>query len=116
MCDEPEGGKHEVVVVNDTLRPVAVEITIHCGADSLLRESVVVPANGRIHVGTVPTSEAPVLYRIEWRGEGVISRNHYLAGSRPFEVAACREWYEKLALRKPDQMRKNGRISSPVRQ
>ena len=115
MLDEPEIGKHKVVAVNDTLRPVEIEATVRTCADTLLSESVVVPANGRIHIGTVPASEAPALYQIEWRGAGAISHNHYLAGSRPFEVTACREWYETVELRKPDQMRKNTHISSSVR-
>jgi hypothetical protein len=71
----------------------------------LLSESVVVPANGKSHVGTVPVSEAPALYQIEWRSAGAISHNHYLAGSRPFDVTACREWYATVDLRKPDPMR-----------
>ena len=115
MLDEPKGSNHEVVAMNDTLRPVAIEITIHCGADSLLSESIVIPANGKISVGTVPASEAPALYQIEWRGAGPISHNHYLAGSRPFDVTACREWYEAIESRKPYQMKKSVPITSSVR-
>jgi beta-mannosidase len=115
MLDERGGGKHEVVAVNDTLRPVALEITIRRGAESLLSESVVVPANGKSHVGTVPVSEAPALYQIEWRSARAISRNHYLAGSRPFDVTACREWYATVDLRKPDPMRQNLHTPSSVR-
>ncbi len=97
MLDEPEGGLHEVVAVNDTLRSVALEVRVRCLAEVLLSEGVVVPANGRLSVGAVPASEAPALYHIEWRGAGGVAYNHYLAGSRPFDVTACRAWYDREA-------------------
>jgi len=98
MLDEPEAGRHAVVAVNDTLRAVEIQITIRCEGDCLYGGRIALPANGRVNAGQVPASAAPAFYRLEWQGDGIRSRNHYLAGPRPFDLAQCRQWYESEAL------------------
>ncbi len=98
MLDEPEGGWHAVVAVNDTLREVRIQVTVGCGAADLFRTSATLAPNSRTTLGRVPQSEAPAFYRIVWEGDGARSRNHYLAGPRPFDLETCRKWYESEGL------------------
>lgn len=94
MIDEPDSGYHSVVAVNDARRAVEIEYSILAGEDPLLESSTVIPANGKVDLGTVATSAVPALYRVIWHSNGDESQNHYLAGPRPFDVSSCREWYE----------------------
>lgn len=94
MLDEAERGTHAVVAVNDTLREAEIQVAVRCGADFLLNSHATLPANGRTIIGKVPVSTVPAFYQIEWHGDVPASRNHYLAGPRPFDLTTCRKWYE----------------------
>ncbi|MDD2762460.1 MAG: hypothetical protein PHE83_00645 [Opitutaceae bacterium] len=98
MLDEPEAGMQAVVAVNDTLRAVEIQVMVRCRADCLFNGRAVLPANGRKILGQVPASKVQAFYQIEWQGDAAQSRNHYLAGARPFDVAVCRRWYESEKL------------------
>jgi len=98
MLDEPEAGTQAVVAVNDTLCPARIEATVRCGADIRFGGDAVVPPNGRKVLGTVSASEVQAFYEIEWRCDGAVCRNHYLAGARPFDLRACRAWYDAAGL------------------
>jgi beta-mannosidase len=94
MLDEPREARQAVVAVNDTLRPVELETAVKSGASVLMGAKAVVPANGVKVLGHVPASPARTFHRIEWRCEGTVGHNHYLAGARPFELSECRSWYQ----------------------
>jgi beta-mannosidase len=98
MLDEPEGDMHAVVAVNDTLRDAKIQAAVRCRADCLFNGQAELPANGRKILGRVPASAVPAFYQIEWQGDVPASRNHYLAGPRPFDLEACRRWYESEKL------------------
>ena len=95
ICCEPAGGRHEVVVVNDTLWPAAGHLSI-TDADSgavLLETEYAVEANWRTTAGFVAQATRPAMYLMRWTGgDGRRQLNHYLAGPRPFSLADYRRW------------------------
>jgi beta-mannosidase len=93
MLAEPQAGSQAVVAVNDTLRAVELQATVSCGGEALLDAKAGLPANSVVVLGGVRESAGRALRRIEWRCEGSVFRNHYLAGPRPFDLAECRSWY-----------------------
>ena len=98
MLGEPTGDRQEVVIVNDTLSPVAAVVKVRCEGRELFGATTEVPANDRRPLGAVPTSEAAAWYGIEWTANGTTGRNHYLSGPRPFDLKACRGWYQAAGL------------------
>ncbi len=98
MLDEPVDGMHEVVAVNDTLDPVMLFATVSADGEERLDGGFKVPANGRLSLGWVSAYGVPVFYTIEWKCRGEFFNNHYLAGSRPFDLARCRRWYALAGL------------------
>lgn len=99
MCSEPVAGRHEVVLVNDTLAPVTGTVSVRttAGPAPLLETAFTIPANGRIVTGTVAESATPALYLLAWTVNGQTRHNHYLAGPRPFDLKQYRRWLELLA-------------------
>ncbi len=98
MLDEPEAGEQAVVAVNDTLRPAAMDYTVRAGDEILVAGSAELESNGRGVLGTVPVSTTRRLLQIDWTHAGSTSRNHYLAGPRPFDPSALRSWYAEAGL------------------
>jgi hypothetical protein len=49
-------------------------------------------------VGSIPQSNRPTLWLIEWTVAGRRFRNHYLAGPRPFKLADYKRWLRALGL------------------
>jgi beta-mannosidase len=92
-------GRHELVVVNDTLAPASGQVRIR-HADSgaeLLAAPFAVEANGLVTVGTVPASPIPAMWLIDWTlSDGRPGRSHYLAGPKPMELADYKRWLTKL--------------------
>ncbi|MBI5834874.1 MAG: glycoside hydrolase family 2 [Armatimonadetes bacterium] len=100
LCGEPDGGRHEVVAVNDTLRPRAGHVVItdlDSGAE-LFGAAFELPPNGRVHLGWLAESAAPGMWEIKWTADGEAGHNHYLAGPRPFVLAEYRRWADALGL------------------
>jgi len=103
MLSEPEDGNHLLIVVNDTLRPAEGEVEI-VDADSgaqLLTSAFYVEPNDKSVVGSVPQVKQPALWLIRWRdAEGHRYLNHYLAGSRPYDLKQYRRWLQLLEIPK----------------
>jgi len=98
ICADPIAGRQEIVLVNDTLAPVAGTVTVR-DLDSghpLLDTTFAAPANGRTTAGTVAESAQPACYLLEWTAGGHTRRNHYLAGPRPFSLPQYRRWLTLL--------------------
>ena len=98
MCCEPENGRHEIVVVNDTLAPADGRVTVR-DADSgraLLEADYRAGRNGRTVAGSVPAAGQPTMWLIEWTAGGKTYKNHYLAGPRPFKLDNYKRWLKSL--------------------
>lgn len=100
MLDEPSDERHEVVAVNDTREPAALSVRVSSDGDPALAGDFVVPANGRLVLGSVPVPLARAFCAIEWSCAGQAFRNHYLAGPRPFDLEQCRRWYAEEGVEK----------------
>jgi beta-mannosidase len=100
MVAEPKNGRHQIIVVNDTLSDVVIDLEVRSIEQSaeLLRHALTVPANGRAEVGDVPVSSSADLYQLTWRDADSVGRNHYLAGPRPFDLEQYTRWVAQLAL------------------
>jgi hypothetical protein len=100
MVAEPKNGRHQIIVVNDTLSDVVIDLEVRSIEQSaeLLRHALTVPANGRAEVGDVPVSSSADLYQLTWRDADSVGRNHYLAGPRPFDLEQYPRWVAQLAL------------------
>jgi hypothetical protein len=64
----------------------------------LLDEDFVVPANGRVEVGSVPQSLKQSMWLIDWSTSELPMRSHYLCGPRPFQLGDYRRWLANLAI------------------
>ena len=97
---EPQAGRHELMVVNDTLHPAEGRVTVRDAdsAETLLEGTYIAPANGSAVAGKIAQASQPAMWLIEWTVGLTNFRNHYLAGSRPFRLADYRRWLDKLAI------------------
>jgi beta-mannosidase len=101
MLSEAEDGVHTVVVVNDTLHPVAgeVEVTDADSGNQLLHAAFTVEPNGKSVAGSVPQVQQPAMWLIRWKlNDGSAFLNHYLAGDRPFLLEQYRRWLNLLQI------------------
>jgi beta-mannosidase len=101
MLSEAEDGVHTVVVVNDTLHPVAgeVEVTDADSGNQLLHAAFTVEPNGKSVAGSVPQVQQPAMWLIRWKlSDGSAFLNHYLAGDRPFLLEQYRRWLNLLQI------------------
>lgn len=100
ICAEPENGRHEVIVVNDTRMSVSGHLSM-VDADSgrkLLEKAFAVPSNGKVAVGHVSAAKRPAMWLIRWNVGSRERCSHYLAGPRPFDLGQYRKWLEKHGL------------------
>jgi beta-mannosidase len=93
MLGEAADGSHRVVAVNGTLEPVELSIRIDNQGSRLFTENLTLDSNSSATVGFVRASDVLAFYGIEWESGKTTGRNHYIAGPRPFDLAACRQWY-----------------------
>ena len=98
MLDEAKDAQHETVAINDTREEVTLTASVSVDGQAMLTGEFTIPANGRLSLGRVPASSAAEFYEIEWNCGGQMFSNHYLAGSRPFDLAQCRRWYEEKGI------------------
>jgi beta-mannosidase len=101
MLSEAEDGVHTVVVVNDTLHPVAgeVEVTDADSGNQLLHAAFTVEPNGKSVAGSVPQVQQPAMWLIRWKIiNGSAFLNHYLAGDRPVLLEQYRRWLNLLQI------------------
>lgn len=100
MCGEAMNGQHALVVANDTRRAVSGQLTV-CDLDSgraLWTGPFAVTPNGKSELGAIPAASTAQMWRLDWRltDAGTTGLNHYLAGPRPFTLAAFRRWLPQL--------------------
>ena len=100
MCQEPIDGFHEVIAVNDTLKPVkgTMKISDADTGKELFKKSFKIESNGKISAGKVPVAKKQAFYIIEWEIDGKKHMNHYLAGPRPFDLKQYKKWMKKLSV------------------
>jgi len=101
MLSEAEDGVHTLIVVNDTLHPVAgeVEVTDADSGNQLLHAAFTVEPNGKSVAGSVPQVQQPAMWLIRWKlSDGSAFLNHYLAGDRPFLLEQYRRWLNLLQI------------------
>jgi hypothetical protein len=100
MVDEAENERHKVIAVNDTLNDAKIDVAISVigQANTLLKLTLTVPANGRAQVGEIPASSVCALYLLNWQTNGSTGHNHYLAGPRPFNLEQYTQWVSQLEL------------------
>jgi beta-mannosidase len=99
LVQEAVSGRHRVLAINDTLRPLRLEAVIdQLGGGQLWSGSVIVPANAIAEVcGLAASVTTPQCWRLRWSGEAVGS-SHYIAGPRPWPLESLRAWYRELGL------------------
>jgi len=100
LCGEPEGGRQEIVAVNETMAEVEGTLTIR-EADSgkeLAACPYRVEANGRATVTHLNEAVRPALWLMDWTVGGQTGHNHYLAGPRPFSLRQYAAWMGKMHL------------------
>ncbi len=98
LAEEPVAGQQRIVAVNDTLRPLRLEVAIELlGGGSLWAGEIWVPANGVAEACAMPASPVPACWRMRWRGDAD-SMNHHISGSRPWPLQRIRAWYRELGL------------------
>jgi beta-mannosidase len=94
-------GLHPLIVVNDTLVPVAGKVAVKDAdtGDPLFAEDFTVERNGKAVLGSIPAPTKPAMWLLDWTLDGGTPRhNHYLAGPRPFSLAQYKNWLKKLGL------------------
>jgi len=104
ICGEAEQGRHPVVVVNDTLKPVNGKVRVLDLDENaaLLEEAFAAPPNGRVQVGSIAHPDKPEMWRLEWDlADGGHYASHYLAVNGVVKFSQYREWMNKLGIDPP---------------
>lgn len=100
MLCEPEDGKQEIMLVNDTAVDVNISYKIY-DVDSnevLSQGNATVTANQNASIGNIDyISGTQKFYVIEWSGDAS-GKNHYLAGEPMFDKDKYIAWMEKSGL------------------
>lgn len=94
VCEETSG-KHDVVIVNDTLKPVKGHVTVaRAGASAkLLDVAFSVDSNGKASVGSIAHPAKNEMWQIKWSTEGIGDySSHYLAFQPTVSLAQYKEW------------------------
>ena len=99
IVGEEEAGEHPVFVVNDTQSTYSGHVVIRTSTgESVLQDTEFkVPANDRIEISRIITSQNPALWLINWSlSPGQIQSNHYLAGTPPIALETYKNWLPHL--------------------
>lgn len=100
ILKEPCNWKQELVACNNSRDAEEVAFTLWEAdhAEPLLSSKARVAGDSVTPLGSIPFFAAEKrFYRIEWATQsGARGRNHYLAGSPPFDLAVYRRWIERI--------------------
>lgn len=98
MIGDSENGKHPVVAVNDTreLKNLDVCIRDHGTGRVLLSNHVKIIPNGKVMAGNLPEVSKDELWLIDYKIDGEMYHNHYVAYHRPMKYEQYREWLPAL--------------------
>jgi len=97
---EPENGKTEVMVSNDSLRKRVGHVRVWeaDSAETLLETDFQVAANVNAPLGCISvTAGQQRLFLVAWESDGERGANHYLLGKPPFELARYQAWLPQIA-------------------
>jgi len=101
MLSEPEHGRQELIVANDTLREHELSFTVTdlgLGEEILAGKARVVANTSQV-AGELPCGDSrQTMYLIQWKcaeGEGA---NHYLCGKPPFDLSQYKQWLKRSQL------------------
>ena len=104
ICGEAEGGRHPVVVVNDTLAPVQGHVTVRRAGETVpvLEKDFAVGANGKETIGSIPQPEKPEMWQMEWKlQDGHQFKGHYLSTKGTVPLKDYLAWMKLLGIRTP---------------
>ncbi len=102
MFGEPGNWKIDLYASNDTLQSAAVHYTVTDIADHdrivLSGDTTILPNSSAI-IGSLPYSMGEKhFYQIEWTYDGKKGKNHYLAGTPPFDLDFYKDCMKKAGL------------------
>ena len=101
MIQEPNGATQAVVAANDTLNDIRLKYAVSDigGGEVVACGEAVATANQTTPLAEIPYETAGQrCYLIEWSSETGGGRNHYLAGTPPFDLEEYREWLRRACL------------------
>ncbi len=101
ICCEARGGRHSVVVVNDTLVSARGRVQVRrAGTGAVLLDArFQTAANGVGEAGSIPQPAATEMWLIDWSIEGGGQfKSHYLAARGPVRFDDYRGWLKFLEL------------------
>jgi beta-mannosidase len=104
ICGEAEMGRHPVVIVNDTLRPVQGHVTVRRAGETtpLLAVEFKIEANGKATVGDISQPRDSQMWQLEWKlRDGRQFTSHYLATRGVVKLDDYRGWMKQLGIRNP---------------
>ncbi|MEA4890131.1 MAG: glycoside hydrolase family 2 TIM barrel-domain containing protein [Clostridiaceae bacterium] len=104
MIGEYRSWAYPIVAVNDTMRPVAGQYRVYRAdnGQTAAEGSFSLTANGRADLAELKANPSvQELYILEWRFDGQIKTNHYLAGRAPFKLQDFRRWLPMIAALPP---------------
>jgi beta-mannosidase len=101
MIIDAKEGRHPVVVVNDSLKPVRGTVAV-VDADTgreLFHSDFSVEENGKTTAGFIPETGSHEMWLIQYELEdGQRHMNHYLSGKAPFRLEDYKRWFRKLKI------------------
>ncbi len=87
MIGDAVSGKHPVVAVNDTRNDKIVEVSITDNESKRIiwSDKISIKANHKLNLAGIPKVEGTHLWIIEYKVDGKIDKNHYVAYSAPID-------------------------------
>ena len=102
MLTEPTDWHNSVMAANDSLQTKEISYKIRdLAADSavVLEGNTILAPNSCRNLGRLFYSMGEKhFYLIEWECDGVKGRNHYMAGTPPFDLKTCIGWLEQAEM------------------
>ncbi len=104
ICGEAEKGRHPLVIVNDTLKPVQGHVAVRRAGETapLLEAKFKIDSNGKVKVGEMPQPKDSQMWQLEWKlDDGRQFKSHYLATKTVVKLDDYRMWMKQLGIRSP---------------
>ena len=95
ICCEEAGGRHAVVVVNDTLKPARGHLEINRAGETakLLSTAFNVEPNGKATLESLPHPARNEMWQLTWTTEDIgLHASHYLAFTPTVSFEEYKEW------------------------
>ena len=104
ICGEAENGRHPVVIVNDTLKPVKGTVTVTRAGETaaLLDAKFEVGANGKVKAGEIAEPKGSEMWQLAWKLEdGREFKTHYLATQGKVSLKDYEGWMKEAGIAMP---------------